>query len=87
MTMLGDQQEITLGEIARAVRRIEEQLVRLDEKIEPVGGLRVRMDNAERNLVRLDAEMAEVTKQANRIAGAGALLAILVSLMPLPWKR
>lgn len=32
-------------------------------------------------------DIKDVTKTANRVSGMGALLAILVGLLPLPWKH
>lgn len=70
----GDQQDITLGEIARSVKRIE-------DAIAPLAALGVRMNVAERNIEDLDSKMESVQSKSAWISGAisgvGAVLTFL----------
>lgn len=96
-----DDQGKTIGEIGRGMERLErafEELTaevrerhhiianRVDSVVVPVSTLQLRMTSAENNLLRLDTEVKAVTRDANRIAGAGALMAILAGIIPWPWK-
>jgi phage host-nuclease inhibitor protein Gam len=99
----GDQQDITIGEIARSVQRIEASIATLQADVQArhhalnnklndtfapiVNRHTVQIENQQKNLDRLNDDMDDVTKQANRIAGAGAILAVVVGLIPWPWKR
>lgn len=97
-----DGQEQSLGEIGRAVERIERALElhknesrnrfhelanSMNTALGPMSAHAIQIDNQQRALARLDDEVKAVTKDANRIAGAGTILAILVGLIPWPWKH
>lgn len=94
--------EFSRGEIQRSLARLEQSMSELRAEVRdrhhklsgevasvigPMSTLKVQMSNAEINLVRLDDEVRDVTKQASRISGIGAVLAIFAGIAPWPWKH
>lgn len=83
--------EFSQGEIGRTLVRLERSLVNLDSKldtiVEPVSALKVKVAAAEADIIRIDGAVQLVTRDANRIAGAGAVVAFLSTLIPWPWKH
>lgn len=94
--------DVTLGEIGRAVDRIEAQVGELRAEVRDrhhkmandvnevavrASTLNIRMENAETNLERIDGEVKAVSTQAARISGAVGLIAFISTLIPWPWKH
>lgn len=83
--------DVTLGEIGRAVKRIEAQLATLTKDVSDAlvtaSTLNLRMKTAETDIERIDGDVKAVSTQAARISGAVGLLAFISSLVPWPWKH
>lgn len=94
--------DLSLGEIGRSVTRIEAALVELRAEVRqrhhtlansltvavaPISVHTIQIESQQKNLERLDEEVKDVTKQANIISGAGAVLAVIAGLIPWPWKH
>lgn len=69
--------DVTLGEIARAVRRIEGNLRELREAVAPIGALGVRMSNIEEDVVHLSAKVDSIETRSAAIAGGISVIAFL----------
>jgi uncharacterized protein YpuA (DUF1002 family) len=106
---MGPHDDLTIGEIGRAVSRIEANLSAHQEDVRKryhdlanqvnvaLGPISVHaeilknqqqnLDRHEDDLTQLRAKVEAVTASANKIAGAGALMAFLSSLINWPWKH
>lgn len=84
-----DGQEKTIGEIGRAVERIEAQLealtAKVNEVVVPVSTLGIRMTSAETNLLRLDGDVKSVTKFSATISGGIAVLSFFANWLKGHW--
>lgn len=98
--MTEDQGE-SLGEIGRSMKRLEvafaahqtesrarfhELANKINDALAPISVHGVQIESQQQAIGRLDTDMKAVTKDANRIAGAGAILAIIAGIIPWPWK-
>lgn len=89
--------DLTIGEIGRSVARIEATVTHLSNSMQtaiaPVTELKVRVDRCHEDINGLGAKIEVVNvkvdavkARADRAAGAAALLAVLSSFVPWPWK-
>lgn len=96
-----DQDDVSIGEIARAVKRLETEFAShrtesrsrfheltnvMNTALAPISVHTIQIESQQKSIGRLDDDVKAVTKDANRIAGAGAILAVLAGLIPWPWK-
>ena len=94
--------DLTLGEIGRALVRIEASVSDLRADVQqrshkltgelqlalgPIAAHGIQIEHQQKAIEILDRKIDDVTASANKIAGAGAILAFLSSLAPWPWKR
>lgn len=82
---------VTLGEMARAVTRIETAVNLLSGQMQtalgPISILVERVSRLERDLNEMGEKLDAVRVRSDRISGAVALAAFALSFVPLPWKR
>ena len=87
--------EVGVAELRAEVRERHHTLANeMTKAIGPISVHSVQIENQQRNLERheheidaIDRDLKLVTATANRISGVGAMLAILSSLVPWPWKH
>lgn len=94
--------EMQPGEIQRTLARIEgsveslrvevrdrhhELANQVNDKLGPISAHGVRIDALERKYDALDGRVDGISTQANKIAGAGALLAVLAGMFSGWWKH
>jgi archaellum component FlaC len=66
----------------------------INVQLGPISAHTIQIESQQKAIERLDDDMnalaldvKAVTKDANRIAGAGAILAVLAGVVPWPWRR
>lgn len=74
-----DQQDVTLGEMARSLARIETAVVTLQATVLPLGALMVRVEKAEDLLDKIEPKVDRVLFNAATISGGVAAIAWLLS--------
>jgi hypothetical protein len=83
--------DMTPGEMGRAITRIEDSLKSLTQTVQtaivPISFHGEQIKQITERHEELAKEVKEVTRTSNRIAGGGALLAVLAGLLPWPWKH
>lgn len=88
---MGPQDELTLGEVARSVKRIESAVDGLSRQMQtalgPVSVHTAQIDAIESDMKEMRGEVRDVTATANKVAGVGAVLAVLAGLIPWPWRH
>lgn len=97
-SIMGDQQEITLGEVGRRLASLETAVHALSGQMQvalgPLGEMRVRLDIQERDLNGLGEKITDmeerieaVQRRADLQAGGIAVAAFIATLIPWPWKK
>ena len=88
---MGPELDMTPAEIGRSLTRIEAAVTSLSAQMQsalsPIGVHGKAIENLERRADDVEDDVKTVTKDANRIAGAGAILAILAGIVPWPWRK
>lgn len=69
--------EITPGEIRRALRRLEDGQARLETAIAPLGVLAVRVDGHEKAITALEADVKAITVKSATVAGGISVIGFL----------
>ena len=90
--------EPTIGEIGRSVVRIEDNVKKLADQVQtaiaPVSELKTRMQRVEDDVKeldgkvdRVDGKVDAVKSRADRASGGLAVMAVITSMIPWPWKK
>jgi len=74
-----EQQDVTLGEMARSLERIEHAVIALQATVLPLGALTVRVDAAESRLDKIEPKVDSITFNAATTSGGVAAIAWLLS--------
>lgn len=80
-----EQNEVTLGEIYRTVQRLESLARAVQESVEPIPVLVVRVTNAEREIADLRTQMQSVRRDAAMVSGGIGVMGFIASIWP--WHR
>ena len=74
-----EQQDVTLGEMARSLARIENAVTGLQQTVLPLGALTVRVDSIEARVEKIEPKVDRVIFNAATISGGVAAMAWLLS--------
>lgn len=74
-----EQQDVTLGEMARSLARIEHAVFALQATVVPLGALMARMEKAEERLNKIEPKVDSVLFNAATVSGGVAGIAWLLS--------
>lgn len=79
------QDDVTLGEIYRTVKRLEAALEAVQQSVAPIPTLVVRVGAAEDDIEDLRNDMKAVRRDAAVVSGGIGVAAFIASLMP--WHK
>lgn len=73
-----------MGEINVTIGRLSTQIV---QYIGPVAVLEQKAGDARRDIDTLETEMKDISRKAAQVSMLGAIGALVVGLLPMPWRK